>query len=89
MFRMFVVAALVIAVMVAIKDGRVLREAGLTGSCTAVEAPPGQHGFWEACRAGKLDGSPDLTRNACTAQGVSAGIQYWRCPTRIEAAPAG
>jgi hypothetical protein len=86
MFRMFVVAALVVAVMVAIKDGRVLEEAGLTGSCTAVAAPRGQQGFWEACRAGKLEGSPDLTRHSCSAEGASAGIQYWRCPTRLKAA---
>ena len=31
MFRMFVVAALVVAVMMAIKDGRVLRETGPQG----------------------------------------------------------
>jgi len=45
MFRMFVIAALVVAVMVAIKDGRVLRETGLKGSCTAVVPPKGQQGF--------------------------------------------
>jgi hypothetical protein len=89
MFRMFVVAALVIAVMVAIKDGRILRETGLKGSCTAVAAPKGQEGFWEACRAGKLDGRPNLTRSSCTANGVAADVEYWRCPTRLEAAPGG
>ena len=89
MFRMFVVAALVVAVMVAIKDGRALRETGLVGSCTAVAAPPRQDGFWEACRAGKLDGRPNLTQSSCKAAGVSAGVEYWRCPTRLEAAPAG
>ena len=89
MFRMFVVAALVVAAMVAVKDGRVLRETGLVGSCTAVAAPSGQAGFWQACRAGRLEGPPNLTRSSCTAQGASGGVEYWRCPTRLEAALSG
>jgi hypothetical protein len=84
MFRGFVVVALVVAVMVTIKDGRALRETGLVGSCTAVVAPQGQAGFWEACRPGKLEGRPNLGRRSCKSAGLVGNVEYWQCPSRIE-----
>ncbi len=83
LFRIFVVAALVIAAMLVVKDGRVLRDAGLTGSCAAVAPPSGQTGVWKACKAGKLDGRPDLSRQGCTPRGIAGRIEYWRCPATI------
>jgi hypothetical protein len=73
--------------MFAVKDGRLLEKAGLTGSCSQIPTPRGQTGFWEACRAGKLEGQPDLGRRSCTHAGASGGVAYWRCPTRIESSP--
>lgn len=73
--------------MVAIKDGRVLSETGLLASCSAVAAPLGDTGFWEACRPGKLEGRPDLSRRSCTRQGIMRGIELWRCPAPVASGP--
>jgi hypothetical protein len=85
MLRVFIAAALVVAALVAVKDGRVLTRAGLVGSCSAVAAPAGQAGVWEACRAGKLEGRPDLSRHSCVSAGVRRGLEYWRCPAPVGA----
>jgi hypothetical protein len=87
MFRMFVVAALIVAAMVAIKDGRPLKRTGLVAVCAEVTPPPGQSGFWEACKAGKLEGRPDLTRRPCNSVGIVDNVEYWRCPERIGSGP--
>jgi hypothetical protein len=79
-------AVLIVALMVAIKDGRVLRAAGLTGRCTAVAAPAGESGAWQRCTAGKLEGAPNLSRQGCTVTGTAGKTEYWRCPARIDSA---
>jgi hypothetical protein len=87
MFRMFFIAALIVATMVGIKDGRPLRETGLVAVCTEVAPPAGQTGYWEACKAGKLEGRPDLTRRPCDRAGLVQNVEYWRCPERIGSGP--
>jgi hypothetical protein len=81
------VAVMVVALMVAIKDGRATRKLGLTGSCAAVATPAGQTGNWERCVRGKLEGAPDLSRHGCTSAGRVRSAEYWRCPAQIGAAP--
>ena len=83
----FIAAVLIVLVMIAIKDGRLLREAGLTGGCRVVATPQGQEGDWQACVPGKLQGAPDLTRQSCTSAGFHGGSEYWRCPAGIEGGP--
>ncbi len=83
MLRVFVLALAVFALMVAIKDGRLIHEAELVGSCSAVAAPAGRSGYWAACRPGKLEGRPDLSRRSCKRQGIVRGIEIWRCPAPI------
>ncbi|MDQ3995628.1 MAG: hypothetical protein M3303_01270 [Gemmatimonadota bacterium] len=83
MLKVFVLALAVFSLMVAIKDGGLLREAGLLGSCTTVAAPPGSSGYWQACRPGRLEGRPDLSRRSCERQGTARGIEFWRCPAEI------
>jgi hypothetical protein len=86
--KIFTVAALILVLMVAIKDGRILRTSGLTGSCSVVQtAADGAQ--VEACRPGKLEGRPDLTRRGCTDTGKVGKSEYWRCPAAIEASQAG
>ena len=86
--RVVAVAVCILAVMIAIKDGRVLRSAGLTGSCSVVRAEPDGTEL-EACRPGKLEGRPDLTRHGCTSLGVTGIYEYWRCPADLQASQAG
>jgi hypothetical protein len=86
--RIVAVATLVLALMIAIKDGRILSKSGLAGSCSVVQV--GADGSeLEACRAGKLEGLPDLTRAGCRDAGVSGSYGYWRCPSTVAAGANG
>ena len=87
MFRIFFAAALIVAAMVVIKDGRALERTGLLSSCQVVATPAGQTGYWEACRAGKLEGHPNLTRRSCVSHGIADRLEYWRCPSPIGSGP--
>ncbi len=89
MFRGAAIVVLVIALLVTMKDGRALRDTGLLASCTAITAPYGEAGHWEACRPGRLEGRPNLTRQSCKSAGKAADVEYWRCPAPVESAPAG
>jgi hypothetical protein len=82
-----VVAALIVALMAAIKDGRILRDAGLTGGCSSVMTPRGETGAWKACVEGRLQGAPDLSRQGCTSISRVGKTEYWRCPAQIGSAP--
>jgi hypothetical protein len=84
MLKAALLIAAIIATMVVVKDGRVLREAGLLSTCTALTSFEGEPGHWHACRPGRLEGRPDLSRRSCTSRGVRSGYEYWRCPEAIE-----
>jgi len=80
MVTRIVLTGLVLAgLMVGVRDGRVLRVAGLTGSCSVVQTSVDGTQL-EACRAGKLEGMPSLTRQSCADLGLVAGQEYWKCP---------
>jgi hypothetical protein len=80
--RLVTTAAAILALMILVKDGRALRAVGLTGSCRVVQT--GADGSaWAACRAGKLEGAPDLSRESCSAEGTRGGVRYWRCPASV------
>jgi hypothetical protein len=82
-----VTAVLILAVMIAAKDGRLPRTVGLTASClVARQASDGSQ--LVACRSGVLEGQPDLTRRSCTPAGKSGTYDYWRCPTGQRSSPA-
>ena len=73
------VGVCIFALMVVIKDGRVLRSAGVTGSCSVVQVFSDSSEL-TACRPGKLQGRPDLSRSGCRAVGSRAKVWYWSCP---------
>jgi hypothetical protein len=77
--QIVVAAACIAALMAAVKDGRVLRTAGMTASCTVVTLNSDGSQL-AACRAGRLEGAPDLSRRGCTSAGTAGGTAYWRCP---------
>ena len=85
LLRILLVGALIFTSMVVIKHDHVLQRTGVVHSCTNVAAPPGDTSTWKACRAGKLEGQPDLTRDSCTEASASATLAYWRCPAPVEA----
>lgn len=77
--KILLVGVVVVAAMVAVKDGRVLRATGLSGSCSVVSTAP--NGIQvKACKKGMLHGAPDLAGKGCTNTGTVAGKIYWRCP---------
>jgi hypothetical protein len=84
----FVVAACILALMIVLKDGRVLKTTGLTGTCSQVSAVV-EGTVVEACKPGKLEGRPDLTKRDCIAAGTLGRLEYWRCPAEIQATSAG
>jgi hypothetical protein len=77
--QIVVVAACIAALMAAVKDKRVLRSTGLTSTCTLV-AQNTDGSSLAACRPGRLEGAPDLSRQGCTNAGTSGPTEYWRCP---------
>lgn len=77
-------AVLIFALMLVIKDGRASRNLGLTGSCQIVATPKGQDGLWEACKAGKLEGAPDLSRHGCKSVSFAGKRELWHCPAGIK-----
>lgn len=86
--RVVVTAVLIVSLMVAVKDGRLLRDAGLTGVCSVVKTF-GDGTQLESCRAGKLAGRPDLSRQGCRDVGPSSNAEYWRCPAAVASGPNG
>ena len=87
MVRVWLMAMLAAVMLVAVRDHDVLHRAGLIGYCTSSPRPAGTTGDWRACRKGVLGGRPDLSRQSCTQRGQNGGVQFWRCPTRVEASP--
>jgi len=87
MKSMVAVALCIFALMVVIKDGRVLHTAGLTGSCSVVQTFSDSSQL-TACHAGKLQGRPDLSHRGCQAVGTSAKPGYWSCPASFRLSAA-
>jgi hypothetical protein len=83
LLKIIVVGALVIGVMVAIKDGRILRDAGLLSSCTTVSANSSDAPTLLRCTKGRLDGWPNETNNSCNLIAVHPNRQYWRCAAPV------
>jgi hypothetical protein len=83
LLKILLVGALLIGAMAAIKDGTVLRDAGLLSSCNAVSANGHTDPTLLSCSKGKLDGFPDLTNKACTRISSHPHREYWRCETDV------
>jgi hypothetical protein len=81
--RIVLVGAVILGAMIAVKDGRFLRNAGLIGSCTPIPSVAGEHVYWQACKKGKLDGRPDLSAHGCKAVAIRDGIEWWNCPASL------
>jgi len=88
MIRIWLMAMLAAAVLVAVRDHDVLHRAGLTGYCTSSLRPAGTSGVWRACEKGVLDGRPNLSKQSCQRRGQNGSVEYWRCPARLEASSA-
>jgi hypothetical protein len=74
------------AVLVGVSRGALLERVGLLGSCRGVAAPARADGVWQECRAGRLEGRPDLRRDSCKSAGLVDGLEYWQCPEHVSVA---
>ena len=88
LIRIVAAGACIFVLMLVIKDGRVLRMAGLTGSCTVVQIYQDSSEL-ASCTAGKLEGRPDLSHRGCRSVGVVGKPEYWRCPAGFDISDLG
>lgn len=88
LLRICAVGACIFVVMLVIKDGRVLRTTGLTGSCTVVQTYSDSSEL-ASCRAGKLEGRPDLSHRGCRSVGLVGTNEEWRCPAGFDVSDLG
>jgi hypothetical protein len=79
LLRIILIGGLAIGLMVAIKNGTILKGVGLLSNCEIVQTPQGETGEWRACSEGKLDGRRDLS-DLCNPMGVRGELEYWNCP---------
>jgi hypothetical protein len=79
---------IVFLVLVAVKNGWIMRESGLWGSCS-VYATATTGAQQEKCTSGRLDGRPSLAGKGCLLQWTIGKSQYWLCPTRVTSSAAG
>jgi hypothetical protein len=83
LLKIFVVGALLIGVMAAVKDGRILRDAGLLSTCSPVRVNGQGDATLLSCTKGRLDGWPDESNNSCNLIAVHPTRQYWRCAAPV------
>jgi hypothetical protein len=83
LLKILLVGALAIGLMAAIRDGRILRDAGLLSSCKPVLVSGHYDGSMQSCSKGRLDGFPDLTNKSCDLVSTRANREYWRCAAPI------
>jgi hypothetical protein len=83
LLKIIIVGALAIGLMAAIKDGRVLRDAGLLSTCSAVVANGKADPTLLTCSKGRLNGWPDMTNKSCNLVAVRPKHEYWRCAAPV------
>ena len=71
MLRIVAVGAVLIALMITVKDQRVLKRAHLVGSCSTV-ASVADGSEWRQCVPGKLSGRPGPELDSCSDWGTTA-----------------
>ena len=88
LLRICAVGACIFVLMLVVKDGRVLRTTGLTGSCTVVLTYSDSSEL-AACKPGKLEGRPDLSHRGCRSLGLAGTNEDWRCPAGFDISDLG
>jgi hypothetical protein len=81
--KIVIVGVVLIGAMAAIKDGRVLRDAGLLSSCTTVTVNGKSDPTLLSCSKGRLNGWPDMTNKSCNLISVRPKREYWRCAAPV------
>jgi len=80
LLKILVVGAVLMA---AIKQGTVLKDAGLLSSCKVASLNGKYDPTVMSCSKGRLDGFPDLTNKACKLATVRGDQELWRCDAPV------
>jgi hypothetical protein len=83
--RILAVAVLILVVMIAARDDRLMKKYGLTAACSVVQTLPDGSQL-AACHPGRLEGRPDLSNRGCIDAGIAGTVEYWKCPAASAAA---
>jgi hypothetical protein len=83
LLKILIVGALAIGLMAAIRDGRILRDAGLLSTCNPVLVDGRADPTLLSCAKGRLDGFPDMTDKACHLVSVRPNREFWRCEAPV------
>jgi hypothetical protein len=83
LLKILVVGAVLIGVMAAIRDGRVLKDAGLLSNCNAVIVDGKTDPTLLSCKKGRLDGFPNMTNKSCTLVATHPDREFWRCQAPV------
>jgi hypothetical protein len=89
MFRILLVAAVIVSLLAFAKKNEWFERAGVVGTCTEIAAPRGDEAQWWSCKQGVLTGYPSLRRDSCDPQGTRSQRQFWRCTTPLTSSPGG
>ncbi|MFL5960926.1 MAG: hypothetical protein ACJ75G_11760 [Gaiellaceae bacterium] len=88
LLKILIVGALAIGLMAAIRDGRVLRDAGLLSHCSPVYVNGASDATLQQCSKGRLDGYPDLTNKSCRMIAQHRKSEIWSCEAPIVSSQA-
>jgi len=83
LLKILIIGALTIGVMAAIRDGRVLRDAGLLSACNPVIVNGQPDPTFLGCTKGRLDGFPDMSNKSCHLVAVKRQQEFWRCDAPV------
>jgi hypothetical protein len=71
-----------IALLITVKDQRVLQRAHLIGFCSTVaQATDGSE--WRSCVPGHISGRPGLELDSCIDYGREGNAEVWSCPAPL------
>jgi hypothetical protein len=83
LLKIVIVGALLLGGMAVIRDGRVLKDAGLLSKCNAVTTDAKSDPTLLSCSKGRLDGWPDMSAQSCNLIAVHPSREYWRCAAPV------
>jgi hypothetical protein len=83
LLKIIIVGALLVGAMAVIRDGRVLKDAGLLSKCSTVTIDGKSDQTVLSCSKGRLDGWPNMTAQSCNLIAVRPSREYWRCQAPV------
>jgi hypothetical protein len=83
MLRIVAVGAVLIALLITVKDQRLLQRAHLVGYCSTLQQST-DGSEWRSCVPGKVSGRPGLELDGCIDYGRYRNAEIWGCPASLD-----